>query len=164
MESTQQSDQDTYRAIALGQGGIELLAVASSGVNEVCPMSFLILKAYLNLIRFDLYLARGNFAALHDKVSSHPVRKTTPVPDAVECICLAVDMACIWYWKEALCLQRSAATSCLLKSHGISAQMESGHNSCHSSRTPGLRWMVAWSTTKGTWEKYTQSWIDANGQ
>jgi Transglutaminase-like superfamily len=89
-------------------------------------MSFLILKAYLMLIRFDLCLARGNFATLYDKVSSHPVGKTTPASDAVECICSAVDMACIWYWKEALCLQRSAATSCLLKSYGIFAQMVIG--------------------------------------
>jgi hypothetical protein len=29
MESTQQSDQDTYRAIVLGQGGIELLTSRS---------------------------------------------------------------------------------------------------------------------------------------
>jgi hypothetical protein len=32
-------------------------------------------------------------------------------------------MACIWYWKEVLCLQRSAATVCLLKRHGVAAQM-----------------------------------------
>ena len=89
-------------------------------------MSFLVLKAYLNLIRFDLYLARGNFAAVYDKVRNYPVGKTTPAPGAVEYICSAVDMACIWYWKEALCLQRSAATSCLLKSHGIFAQMVIG--------------------------------------
>ena len=89
-------------------------------------MSFLVLKAYLKLIHFDLYLARGNFAALYDKVSNSPVGKMTPTPDAVECICSAVDMACIWYWKEALCLQRSAATNCLLKSNGIFAQMVIG--------------------------------------
>jgi hypothetical protein len=89
-------------------------------------MLFLILKAYLNLIRFDLYLARGNFAALYDQVSNYPVEKTTPAPDTVERICSAVDMACIWYWKEALCLQRSAATSCLLKKNGIFAQMVIG--------------------------------------
>ena len=89
-------------------------------------MSFLILNAYLKLIRFDLYLARGNFAVLYDKVRKHPVEKTTPPPDSVERICSAVDMACIWYWKEALCLQRSAATSCLLKSCGIFAQLVIG--------------------------------------
>ena len=35
-------------------------------------------------------------------------------------------MACIWYWKEVLCLQRSAATACLLKRHGVPAQMMIG--------------------------------------
>jgi hypothetical protein len=37
-----------------------------------------------------------------------------------------VDLACIWYWKEALCLQRSAATACLLKEYGLPAQMVIG--------------------------------------
>ena len=128
----------------------------TGGVNEVCTMSFLILKAYLMLIRFDLYLARGNFAAVYDKVANYPVGKT-PAPDAVERICSAVDMACIWYWKEARCLQRSAATSYFLKSvRDIPAQMVNGHNSCHSRRMLGSRWMVAVSTTNRTCRKYTQ--------
>lgn len=89
-------------------------------------MSFLILKAYLRLIQFDVYLARGDFAALYDKIRNFPIDQKPPSPNAVEQICLAVDMACIWYWKEVLCLQRSAATTCLLKRHGISAQMVIG--------------------------------------
>ena len=89
-------------------------------------MSFLVLKAYLKLIHFDLYLARGNFAALHNKVRKYPAGNRAPAPDAVERICSAIDMACIWYWKEALCLQRSAATACLLKKYGVSAQMVIG--------------------------------------
>ena len=89
-------------------------------------MSFLVLRAYLRLIHFDLYLARGNFKALYDKVRRYPVRNAPPPPNAVEQICAAVDMACIWYWKEALCLQRSAATACLLKRYGVQAQMMIG--------------------------------------
>jgi hypothetical protein len=89
-------------------------------------MSFLVLKAYLKLIHFDLYLARGNFAALYEKVRRYPVGKQAPGSDPVERICSAVDMACIWYWKEALCLQRSAATACLLKKHGVPALMVIG--------------------------------------
>src|SRR6202035_6043600 len=68
-------------------------------------------------------LARGNFEALYNKVRNCPIRKKVASANAVERICSAMDMACIWYWKEALCLQRSAATSWLLKSHGIFAQM-----------------------------------------
>jgi hypothetical protein len=89
-------------------------------------MSFLVLKAYLKLIYFDLYLAQGNFAALYDKVRNSTVAARMPDPDALERINSAIDLACIWYWKEALCLQRSAATACLLKKYGVPAQMVIG--------------------------------------
>jgi hypothetical protein len=89
-------------------------------------LSSLMLQAYMLLIRFDLYLARGNFAALYDKVRRYPTGKNAEATDAIERICFAMDMACIWYWKEALCLQRSAATACLLKRHGIPAQLVIG--------------------------------------
>jgi len=89
-------------------------------------VSFLILRAYLKLVVFDLYLARGNFEALYNKVRKYRLRREAPAPDAIQRICSAVDMACIWYWKEALCLQRSAATACLLKQYGVPAQMVLG--------------------------------------
>lgn len=89
-------------------------------------MSFLVLKAYWKLILFDLFLARGNFAALYNKVRQYPLGNQPAAPDAVERICSAVDLACIWYCKEALCLQRSAATTCLLKQYGVLAQMVIG--------------------------------------
>ena len=89
-------------------------------------MSFLVLKAYSKLIQFDLYLARGTFSILYQKVRDYPIANTTPPGNVVDQICSAVDMACIWYWKEALCLQRSAATACLLKNHGVPARMVIG--------------------------------------
>ena len=89
-------------------------------------MSFLVLKAYLKLILFDLYLARGNFEALYQKVREYPIGKPKEIPDAIQIICASVDLACIWYWKEALCLQRSAATACLLKECGVPAQLVIG--------------------------------------
>jgi hypothetical protein len=89
-------------------------------------MPFLVLKAYWELIRFDLYLGRGNFLALYDQVRNCPIHAEAPSPDAIDKICTAVDLACIWYWKEALCLQRSAATACLLKRKGVPAQMVIG--------------------------------------
>jgi len=89
-------------------------------------MSFLVLKAYSKLIQFDLYLARGTFSILYQKVRDYPIANTTPLGNVVDPICSAVDMACIWYWKEALCLQRSAATACLLKNYGVPARMVIG--------------------------------------
>lgn len=89
-------------------------------------MSFLVLEAYCKLIYFDLRLARGNFASLYDKVRNYPIAPQIPTNNTVEQICSAVEMACIWYWKEALCLQRSAATACLLKKYGVPAQLVIG--------------------------------------
>ncbi|SRR5713101_1743901 len=89
-------------------------------------MFFFEVQAYLKLIRFDFHLARKDFAALHNKVRDCPVANKAPSPETVEQICSAIDMACIWYWKEVRCLQRSAATACLLKQHGVSAQMVIG--------------------------------------
>lgn len=86
-------------------------------------MFMLVLRAYLKLLQFDLYLGRGNFQALYRKVRRYPIRTVTVPVNPVERVCAAVDMACIWYWKEVLCLQRSAATACLLKGHGVPAQM-----------------------------------------
>ena len=89
-------------------------------------MSLIGLEAYWKLIQFDFYLARGNFAALYDKVRNYPIGQQPASPDAVARICAVIDVACIWYWKEALCLQRSAATACLLKRYGVPAQLVIG--------------------------------------
>jgi len=89
-------------------------------------MSLLVWQAYWTLLRFHLYLARGDFAGLHARVRGCVRREQQAGPDAVREICAAVDVACIWYWKEVLCLQRSAATAYLLKRHGVPAQMVIG--------------------------------------
>jgi len=86
----------------------------------------LVLEAYLSLIRFDLYLGRRDFESLYNKVRDYRTRNTAASPASVEAICSAVDLACIWYWKEALCLQRSAATVCLLRKYGVSAHLVIG--------------------------------------
>jgi Transglutaminase-like superfamily len=89
-------------------------------------VGFLVLRAYLALLRFEILLARGDFAALYNAVRRSPRPPRHYDAGTIDQICSAVDLACIWYWKEALCLQRSAATTCLLKKHGIPAQMVIG--------------------------------------
>ena len=89
-------------------------------------MSILFLKAYGKLVLFDLYLARGNFAALYERVRACPVKNKKVPPETSARVCAAVDMASIWYWKQVLCLQRSAATACLLREHGVPAEMVIG--------------------------------------
>jgi hypothetical protein len=86
----------------------------------------LTLKALAFLVRFDASLTRRNYAALHREVLLCPVVRRAAPPRTVGRICSAMDLACIWYWKRVLCLQRSAATTCLLRSNGIAACMVVG--------------------------------------
>ena len=90
-------------------------------------MSLLVLRAYVELIRVDLDLGRGDFASLYTRVRNCPLgRAPASGSEVAQKVCAAVDMACIWYWKQVLCLQRSVATACLLKRHGVTAQMVIG--------------------------------------
>jgi hypothetical protein len=89
-------------------------------------MSLLVLKAYLELIHFDICLARQDFAALHRQVHDYPIAGTEPSQNVVQKICGAMDVASIFYWKEVRCLQRTAATTCLLRQHGVPAYMVIG--------------------------------------
>jgi hypothetical protein len=86
-------------------------------------VSLLRIKAYAQLIRFGSYLAREDFAGLCESVRKRRLCNKTFRADSIERVCAAVDRACIFYWKEVRCLQRAAATTTLLKDHGVSAEM-----------------------------------------
>jgi hypothetical protein len=87
----------------------------------------LFLNAYGLLLYFDSCLARRNFRAIHERVRGYTLKR--PVErmslDTAE-VCHAIDSACVWYRKEVLCLQRSAATACLLRSRGIPGRLVIG--------------------------------------
>jgi hypothetical protein len=89
----------------------------------------LVVRAYSTLIRFHACVAHEEFAQLYKAVRDYPVKKLEYLNYSAEEICAAIDLACIWYWKEVLCLQRSAATVCLLRSCGIRAQLAIGAQS-----------------------------------
>lgn len=86
----------------------------------------LVLKAYARLVRFNRDLAHNQFTRLYDVVRAYPLARTQVSTRDIGEICYAVDLACIWYWKEVLCLQRSAATTCVLRDVGIPAKMVMG--------------------------------------
>jgi Transglutaminase-like superfamily len=86
----------------------------------------LFLKAYRKLIVFELDVRRGNFEILYSRVRNCPTRAIPAPTGAIERVCSAIDLASIWYWREIPCLQRSAATTCLLRQYGIAAQMVIG--------------------------------------
>lgn len=86
-------------------------------------MFLLVARAYLKLIRFEIYLARTDFSGLYEAVKNYPAGTLSSKPHPVGLVCRAVDIACVCYWKRVLCLQRSAVTACLLKHFGIPAHM-----------------------------------------
>jgi len=88
--------------------------------------SFLYLRAIWQILAFEYYVVRKDFASLYWKVRDYPRSSVRPSLNLTDQICKAVDVVCIWHLKQVLCLQRSAATTCLLKRYGVSAQMVIG--------------------------------------
>jgi hypothetical protein len=87
---------------------------------------WLVLRAYLELLRVDIWLARRGFPLLYDKVRTSPVRRNPSGARLAEDICHAVDLACVFYFKAVRCLQRSAAATTLLRASSIPAEMVIG--------------------------------------
>src|SRR5260370_41558756 len=89
-------------------------------------MRFLFLKALVGLVAYDLLFLGRDFATLHRIVRNWIVTCKEPALDTTDRVCDAVNRACIWYPKRALCLQRSSVTTCLLRNCGVSAQLVLG--------------------------------------
>ncbi len=95
--------------------------------SEHNPKFGIVIAGLLGLAAFDLILSLSSFELLCSRVNAWPVRsKTSTTPNIVAHICSSVQQACVWYPKRSLCLQRSAVTTCLLRFHGIAAQMVVG--------------------------------------
>jgi len=90
-------------------------------------MKRLVLEGWILLLRFEWIMRFREFKELHRRVGRESVRAITStrlVPK--EKLCEAMDLACVFYPKRVLCLQRSAATTMLLRRHGWSAEMVIG--------------------------------------
>lgn len=83
-------------------------------------------RAYYELLRFEWYLRRDNFAGLYRRVKTYPVEDGPPRKIDPQPIVRSVNLACVFYFKKVLCLQRAAATTCLLRKAGIRAQLVIG--------------------------------------
>ena len=88
-------------------------------------MTLLFVEAWWQLMRFELWLLTRRFKELHQCVRAFPLRlSSAPLP--LDRVVSAFQFACLWYPKPVLCLQRSAALTCLLRCHGIPAHMVIG--------------------------------------
>jgi Transglutaminase-like superfamily len=90
-------------------------------------VSRLLLESWWLLLRCELVLRFRGFAALHELVRRQPTSiHSRPLSAAVEDLSRGADLACVFYFKHVMCLQRSAATTLLLRRHGWKAEMVIG--------------------------------------
>jgi hypothetical protein len=87
-------------------------------------MKLLVLESWGLLLYFDLVLRFRSFKTMIEIVRGRRVKplSTAKTPPSAQ-LCYAVDVACVFYFKQVLCLQRSAATVTLLRRHGWNAEM-----------------------------------------
>lgn len=85
----------------------------------------LFFRALLLLLAYDLLSALCRFQTIYSMVRGWKVKSKTDGSD-IDRVSMAVNYACVWYPKQALCLQRSFVTTYLLRKHGVAAQMVLG--------------------------------------
>jgi Transglutaminase-like superfamily len=79
------------------------------------------------LLKTEWRLRLGGLGALHNLIKSQPIRDRAGHEAEVPSELLqAIDLACVFYPKQILCLQRSAATVLLLRRHGLRAELIMG--------------------------------------
>jgi hypothetical protein len=84
----------------------------------------LIAESYLLLMWTEIVVSPQSLDALHRRVQRRPVALSQPgIARSPEELCRAMDLACVFYPKRVLCLQRSAATTFLLRRRGIHAEL-----------------------------------------
>jgi hypothetical protein len=89
-------------------------------------MKRLIGKSYWLLLKTELLIGFGDFSHLHGAVRNELVRPTASETVTSDDLCRSMDLACVFYPKRVMCLQRSAATTMLLRRHGFRAEMVIG--------------------------------------
>ena len=78
------------------------------------------------LLVYDILSTVRPFKAIHATVRGWKVANKSVAPDTIDRVCTAVNYVCVWYPKQALCLQRSFALTYLLRKHGVPALMVLG--------------------------------------
>lgn len=96
------------------------------GLGVVRVPRFPVWQAWLGLLMFDVLGLGSNFERMHRCVKQWRTSQRSVPEDMVARVCTAINYACAWYPKRVLCLQRSAVTTCLLRSCGIPASLVMG--------------------------------------
>ena len=107
-------------------------------------MTYLILRSYIVLVRVAITLRTVGLKGAYEIVRESKIKQIVAerrVPH--EDICRAMDIACVFYPKTVLCLQRSVAGVAVLRTYGWSAEFVTG-------------------CSIGTFENH--AWVELNGK
>jgi len=99
------------------------LFLARIATSLLLNLRLRVLAAFCGLAMIDFLIKLVSFDALYNFVRRWPVSKQKPGHELIDQINDAVTRALVWYPKQAMCLQRSAVTTNLLRSSGVPAQM-----------------------------------------
>jgi hypothetical protein len=86
----------------------------------------LLLQACVELVAHDLHMARHDFSSLSRRVREFRLNATPSCADTQWNVASALDLACCFYPKKVLCLQRSAVLVKMLRQNGVPAHMMIG--------------------------------------
>ena len=103
--------------------GSTFLLLARTTTGLLLNLRLRVLAALCGLTTIDFLVKLVSFSALYNFVKNWPVSGQKAGLHAIPEINDAVTRALSWYPKQAMCLQRSAVTTNLLRSSGVPAQM-----------------------------------------
>lgn len=86
----------------------------------------LFFRALLMLLAYDILRVLCRFQTIYSLVKGWQVNNKPAESNVIDRVCMAVNYACVWYPKQALCLQRSFVTTYLLRKNRIAARMVLG--------------------------------------
>lgn len=90
-------------------------------------MTALVVETFLLLFYFDLMMRFCSFKTVCSTVKGGRIdHRSYRNRDRIAQCCRAVDIACAFYFRQVHCLQRSAATTVLLRRQGFEASMVIG--------------------------------------
>jgi hypothetical protein len=84
-------------------------------------VKLLVFEAYAALLQFDFFGHNKPFAEIVNSVRACEVQDPTLGPRTIDEIVYALNLACVFYWKKVLCLERSVVLSRLLRRRCIPA-------------------------------------------
>jgi|SRR6185503_14370794 len=87
-------------------------------------MNYPLAESLFWLMRVEVMMRSKGLRSIHSSVVLYSTRQKRSAPGlSLDILCRAMELACAFYPRRVLCLQRSAATVFLLRRHGWDAQL-----------------------------------------